>query len=199
MGTRRDRPVVALGVQSPERRSGLILQLLGGRRALSQDLLYPRRLGTHRSPGATSAPSGSIPSVLRLLHACRGSSANFHFGVFPTFAGIRRWLDPNRDVFRARPIGGPTDHRNRRHKPQRADLPGSAPGVRRDHGFVSQERVVGAGAVSGADPQALNWCHNATRGRSMLSTQLRGPASRNSKRAWVIGTLKPRSFASRRK
>jgi len=50
--------------------------------------VYPRRLGTHRSPGATSAPSGRIPSVLRLLHACRGSSANFHFGVFPTFAGI---------------------------------------------------------------------------------------------------------------
>jgi len=50
--------------------------------------VYPRRLRTHRSPGATSALSGRIPSVLRLLHACRGSSANFHFGVFPTFAGI---------------------------------------------------------------------------------------------------------------
>jgi len=55
--------------------------------------VYPRRLRTHRSPGATSAPSGRIPSVLRLLHACRGSSANFHFGVFLTFAGITQFKD----------------------------------------------------------------------------------------------------------
>ena len=63
--------------------------------------VYPRKLGTHRSPGATSAPSGRISSVLRLLHACRGSSANFHFGVFPTFAGIG-WCT-------CRPGGGAAD------------------------------------------------------------------------------------------